>query len=228
VEERIFNGHGGIVTYGPGREVALEDHEIQFMGEVMTVSTYAVSKPRQDFRFRHWLADLIEPTKDPYLTAIVTAVAKGDVECETALEKSQRLGVDATPPPRKLGELNTPYIEHKTARRKRTRRKRGVRIPVLAGEVARLTQQRLGKLTRTSDNVALVEEDVARRVNALQKAKDPRFITMRGNELVSVTRWASEMFWVETTADEDISEYHATRTVASRDTPTDRRVVFSA
>lgn len=160
---------------------------------------------------RHFLADIVEPKSNPELSAVVTAIARGEIECRTEHEamSANTSGSDGSSeiPTRVLGELNTPFVEVKSTRRKRRRRNRGVRVPVLAGEVARLAQQRHGRLSRTPENVLLVAEDIARRVESLKKMKDERFVHMRGNELVSITRWATEMFWIEPTADEDIREY---------------------
>jgi hypothetical protein len=153
---------------------------------------------------RHALADWIEPKQDLFIGDLIRGIAQGTIECDVA--KDVQPGSEGATHERVLGQLNTPHIEIRTKSRRRRKRKRGMAIPILAGEIARLARQDLGRLTKSDESTELVRVFCARAVNALRQDKDPRFVTLRSQELLNITEWASVMYWEDSLADEDIAE----------------------
>jgi hypothetical protein len=150
------------------------------------------------YAVRNQIGDWVERRDNPFATAVVRAIARGEVECEVP--------PTAEPPTRNLGELNTPHIEVATTRRRR-RRRRGVRVPILAGEISRRVHMRLGSLEKTPENELLVRADVSRTIEGLHKLGEPEFVNLRYTDMDNITDWASKMFWIESVAEEDIREY---------------------
>jgi hypothetical protein len=136
----------------------------------------------------------IKEQEDIVLTATVHAIARGDIE-----DDHQPIAAPI------MGEINTPVVQ--LATRRARRRGRSLRVPTLAGEIAREARQRLGKLPRNSDNENLYYEDIARRVEARKKTKDPAFVNLRSKETLLITQWAVEMVFLPSIGDEDIADF---------------------
>jgi len=161
------------------------------------------------FAIRNVVADWIEPVGNPTLDAVVSAVAR----CE--IEASVPTYAKGDEPDRKLGEINTPHIEVETTRRRR-RRRRGIRVPIFAGEVAARIKMRLGSLPRTPENEALVRTDAYRIVEGNHKLELLGFEHLRYSDMQNITDWAARLFWLETVAEEDIREYNSSARIPKR------------
>jgi hypothetical protein len=192
-----------------GRLIDTTDAGQYFMGLESTCIMGKKEVYRPGFAFRHWLADFIEPKTDLLISDYGKAIARGDLDCETEYE---RLCVDNESedepklPDYRLGDLNTPHIKISNSKSRRNRRV-GMRIPVLAGDIARRVRHELPGLDDTGESRLMVKTVVTRLINALIKQHDVQYVNMRSKEILEVSQWASELFWEETTAEEGIRMY---------------------
>jgi hypothetical protein len=133
------------------------------------------------------LRNAFEPIDNPIEAGVVIAVVNGDLDAEGDEEDGKV--------PRSNGRGEEMIVTVDTSRRAREKR-RPLRVPVLAGDIASTLKLHHGFLSETVENRELIRADAVRRIEALRRDGDPRFKNIRTHDLYLVSLYASNLFWI--------------------------------
>jgi hypothetical protein len=141
------------------------------------------------------VANLLEPNDSPLAAGVVLAIVNGDVEIDA-------LHDDPDTAPTRVAGGGT--IEVQSAKRRKTRKRKALRIPVLAGDVVSGLKLRHGYIKDTTENRILIRSDSSRRVEALRRDGDPSYVNLRNADLLPIVLHASKAFWIASDDEIDV------------------------
>jgi len=155
--------------------------------------TVTTQEPLQGNAFTRAVVNAVLPSSEPLIDGAVKAIIDGDMVVETIVDSS---GVTQ---PVSSGSDQCVKIQPRGKRRRKP-----IRIPVLAGEVSAMLRLRHGYLHKNAENSMLVRQDASRRVQALRKDKDPLFVNLRDSDLLLVVEYSSRMYWIPSSDELDM------------------------
>jgi hypothetical protein len=160
-----------------------------------TPVSFTIEKPQQGCGLIGAIISSILPRSEPIIEGVVSAIIDGEIDVETDVDKNGA----AIP----LSSGSDQYVSVQPLGK---RRRRPIRIPVLAGEVSAMLRLRHGYLQETADNALLIRQDAANRVQALRREGDPMFVNLRNRDLLLLVEYSSRMYWCPSADEMDMLE----------------------
>jgi hypothetical protein len=157
--------------------------------------SFTIEKPQQGCGLIGAIISSLLPRSEPIIEGVVSAIIDGEIDVETDVDQNGA----AIP----ISSGSDQYVSVQPLGK---RRRRPIRIPVLAGEVSAMLRLRHGYLQENADNALLIRQDAANRVQALRREGDPMFVNLRNRDLLLLVEYSSRMYWCPSADEMDMLE----------------------